>query len=134
MPITIRVKDRMSKDIKSIESSSSILDAVKFMNSENIGAILVNENGTHIGVLTERDIIRAVSENGSTNKLVKEFMSKPPIKISQDANIGRATQMMITKNIRRLFVEDENNNIVGFIDIKQLMRTVHSSFLALFDI
>ena len=85
-------------------------------------------------IITERDVVRAVA-SGNIDSPISEYTNgKSLITIDQDAHIGDAAQMMLTKNIRRLVVTGDRGEIIGILGIRDITLAVHESFLAIFEV
>lgn len=122
MSIVYAVKNIMSKPLITIDVESFAGDAIKLMIEKDIGALVVTEKGEPTGIVTERDILRKCCQNNSCMKIkIGEIMSKPLITIDGEKPIGMATEIMATKNIRRLLVT-EGEKIVGIITQRDLVR------------
>jgi signal-transduction protein with cAMP-binding, CBS, and nucleotidyltransferase domain len=98
------------------------LDAAKMMDDASIGAVVVLENGTAVGIVTERDLVRRVIAKGkhlSTN--VKEVMSSPLIVVNPDDSVWELAQLMKTRRIHRIpAVKD--NRLVGIVTTSDVVR------------
>ena len=130
--ISTTVKDYMNSTIKKIDESAKLIDAASTMVNQKIGALIVMEDSKAAGILTERDILKAFVKKAEESS-VKEYMSAPLITINGNARLGQATQLMASKRIRRLPVTDEDGEIVGFFNLRDLMSAVHNSFTSLFE-
>ena len=83
------VKDVMVTDVVTVEPNVNVRRAVRAMNDFEIGCLIVVEAGRVVGVLTERDVLKRVVDEGRNpdKTLVKEVMSKPPITINPDLSL-----------------------------------------------
>jgi CBS domain-containing protein len=99
------VKDLMTKDVLTIDSNKTVIEAAVLMLQNEVGDLVVMENNTPVGIVTERDFVRRVLAMGkSTNTRVSEVMSTPLRVIDPEAPIKEAARRMATKGIRRLVV------------------------------
>ncbi|OLS28767.1 MAG: Inosine-5'-monophosphate dehydrogenase [Candidatus Heimdallarchaeota archaeon LC_2] len=130
--ISTTVGDYMNNTIKKIDESAKLIDAASIMVNQKIGALIVMKGSEAIGMLTERDILRAFVKKAEETA-VNAYMSTPLITIDGNARLGRATQIMASKKIRRLPVTNSTGEIVGFFNLRDLMNAVHNSFLSLFE-
>ncbi len=121
----------MSKDIVSVETERSIRSAVKTMVKNDLGSVVITENGKAAGIVTERDIMKSIGY-GKVNldTEVGRIMSKPLISISSDAMLGEAADMMIKRKVRRLLVK-EDSKYVGIITQRDLQRLMTDTFKSL---
>src|SRR5210317_981217 len=110
------------KDIIKIGSGSTIDEAAKTIASNRIGALLVEgDGGDIVGILSERDIVRGMSQHGADLHDVKvsELMTSDLVRCSPDDSVNEAMAMMTDRRIRHLPVfEDES--LVGLISIGDL--------------
>ncbi len=102
----------MTKELETIEESSSIQDAAKRMRNTNVSSlVVVDRGGKPCGIVTERDIVRKACVNDvSTSKVTnKEVMSSKLITIDPDSSASTAVDIMLRNNIRHLLVVDKDN-------------------------
>ena len=86
---SVRIKAAMSKDIVSVDSERSIRSAVKTMVKNDLGSVVITEDGKPAGIVTERDIMKSIGYgkvNLDTN--VGRIMRRPLISIGSDATLG----------------------------------------------
>ena len=124
MPVALRVKDVMDKDVASTDAKDTVAGAVSAMIRSNVWSLLVVEKGIPQGVITERDILRRCVNKGLAPDKVKvgEIMSSPLITIGPDATIREAMSMMVEKDVRRLYVAD-SGKVVGRITQTRLFQS-----------
>lgn len=117
------VKDIMVTDVVSVGPDVIVKKAVKVMNDFEIGCLIVVEDSKVIGILTERDVLKRVVDEGRKPEetRVGEVMSKPPITVNPDASLENAIQLMFKYKIKKLPVV-ENNRLVGLITFTDLVR------------
>jgi CBS domain-containing protein len=116
------VKDIMKKPVLSIDSSMTVMDAAKMMEDAKVGSIVVTENNTIAGILTERDFVRKiVAQNKSFSTKIKEVMSSPLIVINPDETVWELAQLMKTRRIHRVPVVDKER-LVGIVSTADITR------------
>jgi CBS domain-containing protein len=93
------------------------------MREVQVGALLVEENGHLVGVVSETDLVRkAMAEEREINQeQVRTIMSSPIITIDIDRPASDASDLMSEKGIRHLAVTD-SGKIVGVISVRDLLR------------
>jgi CBS domain-containing protein len=108
-----------------ISPSTHVFNALQVMAEKDIGALLVVNNKTLIGVFSERDYARKVILHGKSSKdiLVSEIMSSPPIFIEPDNTVEQGLALMSTKHVRHLPVM-ENDRLIGIVTIGDLVRSL----------
>jgi len=113
----MKVRDAMAKTVSSARKSDNVIDVAKKMKQEDAGFIPVLENGgTLIGVITDRDIvIRCIAEgHDPRSETAEHLMSRQVTIISPDDDIEQAAKIMEREEIRRLPVA-ENGRLVGVL-------------------
>jgi len=87
----------------------------------NVGAVLVLTNGRVSGILTERDVLRAVATGDVAGTRVGAWMTRDPETIGPDDSTAHAASVMIHGGFRHLPVIDEGRP-VGIVSIRDLVR------------
>ena len=129
--IVVKVKDLMNPNLISVDSSASIMEAIRTMTDHEIGAIDVTQDGVPVGIITERDCLKKVCGKLDCRTVsVDEIMSTPLITVESDASLYTAVIQMLSHNIRRLLVT-QNGTIIGIFTQKDLLTKINSVFLAL---
>ena len=115
------LRDIMTPNPTTVESSAPIVEAAEKMRSENIGDVIVVDGGQIKGIVTDRDItVRAVAERKDpTSSSVSEIFSSDPSTLTPDAEPGEAVRLMTEMNIRRLPIV-ENGKPVGIVSLGDL--------------
>lgn len=110
--------------IFSIEPSATVFTALESLVRNNIGALLVVEGKTLIGIFTERDYARKVILVGKASKgtRVREIMEKP-VTVKMDSTIPECMNLMTTKFIRHLPVVEEGE-LVGLVSIGDVVKFI----------
>ena len=110
----------MSSDLLSVEASASIAEVAQRMVERNVGAVLVLDGGRLAGILTERDVLRAVARGlGETTRVV-DCMTAHPETITPDDTTEHAAVLMLHGGFRHLPVV-EGEEVVGVISIRDLV-------------
>jgi CBS domain-containing protein len=118
----ITVKDIMTKSVISVDSTITVNEAAKMMEDAKVGAVIVMENNTPIGIVTDRDFaVKVVAHAYQITTPVKQIMSSPLIATSPDETVMMVADLMHTRNIRKLPVID-NDQVVGMITSTDLVN------------
>ncbi|KYK21352.1 hypothetical protein AYK21_04900 [Thermoplasmatales archaeon SG8-52-2] len=116
------VKDVMTKDVITIDSNQTILDAYKLYRDNKVGSLVVTDSDKCIGIVTERDLIEKAIDKDLTTTLVKDIMTSNIRTISPLENLDTASEIMEKYKIKKLPVLNENN-ITGIITINDIVHT-----------
>ena len=108
-----------------ISPDSSVLDAIKLMGEKEIGALLVTQFDTLIGIVSERDYARKVILKGkeSRNTPISEIMTANVVTVGPDGSIDQCMALMTKHKIRHLPVI-EKERIVGVLSIGDLVKAI----------
>lgn len=116
------VSDVMNKDVLTLDKSTSLQEAAEHMKKLGVGCVIVTENDTPIGIITERDFVTKIAAEGRPLFTeIKEVISSPLITIDSDETIWEASELMKEKLIHKLPVK-ENDKIVGIITTSDIVR------------
>ena len=112
--------------IVSVRIDSTVEEAARVLRKENVGAVIVkdvcrSEGDTVVGMFSERDVIRALVDQGvaGLRKPVWNLMSKSVISCSPQDEVEYALELMDRHHIRHLPVF-ENNSLIGVVSIRDL--------------
>lgn len=116
------ILSRKGKNTISVLPGTSVLDALKVMAENNIGSVVVMEDGHFMGIMTERDYSRKVILKGknSTNTKVEEIMTAQFPELRPDDSVEYCMELLTKNNIRYLPVF-ENGNFQGVISISDVV-------------
>ena len=117
--------DAKGKDVVSIDTGSSVEDAIRVMNSRKISAMMVTEQSKSKGIFTERDLVKCyLAHEGKSFKhiMLKDVMTTDLIVAQMDDDLNDIMSVMVEKNIRHLPVI-EGGNIIGMLSIRDVIQT-----------
>jgi CBS domain-containing protein len=94
--------------------------AEKMMN-QNVGAVVVKDFGRLIGILTERDMLRAMAARMHTSEArVRQWMTPDPITATPDMPLEEASQVMLDHGFRHLPVMD-GSTVLGVVSLRRVL-------------
>src|SRR4051794_12800088 len=120
MPVA---RNHMSRDLLTVAPGDALREVAQRMCDRDVGAVLVMEGESLTGILTERDVLRAVAAGIHDNTLVSDHMTRDPETMSPDDTTQHAGVLMIHGGFRHMPVV-EGDNVVGMLSIRDLMRVV----------
>jgi CBS domain-containing protein len=114
----------MSTELLTVEPTTPLTEVAKRMVAKDVGAVLVFDEGKLSGILTERDVLRAVADGiDEATTLVRDRMTPNPETLDADDTTEHAAVLMIHGGFRHLPVI-EAGEVVGVLSIRDLMRVV----------
>src|SRR5262249_39342982 len=119
--VAMRVGDVMSRSLLTTDASTPLQSAAEKMCERDFGAILVLSGDAISGILTERDVLRAVAQGGVEGTSVAAWMTRDPQTVDSDETTTAAAAIMIRGGFRHLPVL-EDARPVGIVSIRDLMR------------
>ncbi|GAA2425769.1 CBS domain-containing protein [Streptomyces macrosporus] len=117
------VREVMTAPPVEVSPQAYVTDVARRMREEDIGAVLVTEDGHLRGLVTDRDLtIRVLAEGGDVSGTrVREACSTELVSVTPDDRIDRAVQLMREKAVRRLPVVDpDRDRAVGIVALGDL--------------
>jgi CBS domain-containing protein len=128
MPSVRDVLNAKGDELHSIPPGATVLDAIRKMNHYKIGALVVMEGSSVVGMFTERDILRRVAgeERPVAQVLVGEVMTTKVICCMPDADLDEVSTLMKNHRVRHVPVCDEAGRLHGLISIGDV-NAVHAS-------
>jgi CBS domain-containing protein len=119
---TMTIADVMTKSVISVDVSLTVNEAAKMMEDAKVGAVIVIENNTPVGIVTDRDFaIKVVAHAYNITTPIKQIMSSPLFSINSDESVRTAADLMHDRGIRKLPVID-NEKIVGIITATDIVN------------
>lgn len=117
------VEQIMTKDVVSLDCSSTIYDAAEMMSEKKTGCVVVTDAGKPFGILTERDIVWGIRALDTSFKKVTldEIASRPIVYAEPKQTIEEVADLMAKEKIRRLPVVN-NGKVVGIVTVTDLAR------------
>jgi CBS domain-containing protein len=115
----------MSRHLLTAAPSDLMVDAARRMADRRVGAILVMEGDRLAGIMTERDVLRAVGA-GRIDGTVADWMTRDPITVDSHAMHGEAAMMMIHGGFRHVPIVDAGK-LVGIVSIRDLLMLPSST-------
>jgi CBS domain-containing protein/uncharacterized membrane protein YuzA (DUF378 family) len=111
-----RVRDVMTEQPKAVEPSTTVAEAAKLLQSQDVGSLPVVQEGQLVGIVTDRDIVtRVVAEGRDPNSLpVEEIATRSPDTASPEQDLDEALRLMARKQVRRLPVV-EDGRLIGIL-------------------
>lgn len=110
----------------------TVADAVRLMQQQRVGCVLIATPERLVGIFTERDLMRRVFAAGKPMTLtLSEVMTPDPVSVSTKESVAAAVRRMEEGGYRHLPVVDANGRPVGVLSVKRIVRYLVEHFPAL---
>jgi CBS domain-containing protein len=117
-----KVRDLMTSDVLTADPSDTIGETAQKMVELGVSSAVVSDYGRLIGILTERDLTRAVAgRTHSSEARVREWMTTDPVTLGPDASPAEAAQIMLDNGFRHIPIV-EGERTVGIVSIRDVAR------------
>jgi CBS domain-containing protein len=115
------IAEHMTRELLTVGPEEPLGEAARRMAGRGVGAVLVMEGERLVGILTERDMLRAVAEGFKEEAKVSDWMTRHPETIEASDSTEHAAALMIHGGFRHLPVLEEGS-VAGIVSIRDLMR------------
>lgn len=125
MTTVAQLLDSKGRHIWSVGPQDIVYDAIKLMAAKGIGALIVMEGGSLVGIFSERDYARKIILKGKSSKqtTVDDIMTRDVLCARPEQNVEECMAVMTEKHVRHLPVIEEKQ-VVGMVSIGDLVKTI----------
>lgn len=116
---------RKGAEIVSVSPETLAVEVARLITSRRIGAVLVREaDGRVAGIVSERDIVRAVAErpNATHGVFVRDIMTRDVVMVGPDTPVDAALEIMDEGYFRHLPVVAQDGALLGIVSVRDLVR------------
>jgi CBS domain-containing protein len=116
------LSDLMTSDVLTVAPEDTIGEAAQKMVDREVSSAAVSDYGRLIGILTERDLTRAVAgRTHSSEARVREWMTADPVTLPASASPKEAAEIMLERRFRHIPVV-EGDRAIGIVSIRDVAR------------
>jgi CBS domain-containing protein len=117
----VTVRDVMTRDYVGVSESDTLLGAVRLMDEEGVGCVVVLRGSDPVGIVTESDVLSLVAdERDPADVEVSSVMSEPVVSVDADRGLSDAAATMSREDIRRLAVTNDTK-LVGVLSERDVI-------------
>src|SRR6267378_4298003 len=110
----------MKTTLYSVDPSTTVGEAISLMAQNRIGSALIMEGGQLIGIFTERDTVRAISQSyDAPAHEISSWMTRDPKTVDPNEDVDDALKTMLANGFRHLPVV-ENGRVIGMVSMRDL--------------
>ena len=118
----MELTDVMATHVVSVSPEMQLGDAARRMVEADVGAaIVMDADGEMVGVITERDLMRCVSEGTDPSAPVEQRMTRHVLTAAPDTKIPEAMALMVDGHFRHLPVVNDEGHVIGIVSMRDLM-------------
>ncbi len=117
----VELREVMSPNVATVESDASVADAAKVMVKGGFGSVIIVHGKMLVGILTERDVLRAAAtETDLSAASVEDWMTPDPETAEPDLETEDAAGMMLSRGFRHLPVT-QDGDLVGIVSLRDVL-------------
>lgn len=119
------LKSKPDATVHTIDPAEMVFEAMRIMKEKRIGALVVTEGATIVGIVTERDYAQKIALRGRASRTtpVRAIMTSPVIHVRPDQTSEDCMVLMGTHHMRHLPVMD-GGKLVGMVSIRDLVNDI----------
>jgi len=119
--MAVRVRELASNATVTLGPGHTLRDAARLMNKHRVGSAVVQDGESLAGIITERDVLRAVANAvDADTDAVGEHMSPDVVTAGPDWDVGAAAAAMMKHRVRHLVVY-EGGQLLGVLSVRDLL-------------
>jgi signal-transduction protein with cAMP-binding, CBS, and nucleotidyltransferase domain len=121
----MRINEIATKQVIGVASDDSLRAAGKHLADDEIGALIVFDSTGEAGILSERDLTRAVADGVDLDDTrVEEYMTESPVHLDEKASLDEAIRAMTEFGIRHVAVS-RGGAVIGMISARDVLAAVN---------
>ena len=122
------LSDCMRRDFIEAAPEDTLGEVAERMTAKNVGAVVVKDFGSLIGILTERDLLKAMAARvHSSEARVRQWMTPDPVTATADTDAEEASRVMLERGFRHLPVLDEGGGVVGVVSLRRAVAAAQAA-------
>jgi CBS domain-containing protein len=120
------ISDVMRPELLEAAPEDTLGEVAERMTAVNVGAVAVKDFGRLIGILTERDMLKAMAARVHTSEArVRQWMTEDPITAPLDMDVEEAARIMLDHGFRHLPVVDDNGQVVSVVSLRRVVAATN---------
>jgi len=116
------------KALIAVSCDTTISAVVDKLAVEEISSVPVLKGNIAVGIITEKDILRLANENVSFDERVELHMSSPVICAAKETSVAKVVQLMNSRNIRRVVINDEKGEAVAILTSRDFIKNLEGDY------
>ena len=136
----MKLKELCTPDVASCTAEISALHAARLMRDHHVGDLVIldenSEDGTPIGIVTDRDIVVEVlaRDRDPAKVTLRDIMRVPLVIARASEEVEQALERMRTHGVRRVPMLDDDGKLAGIVSLDDLLRRLAADAAALAEV
>lgn len=118
----VSVEEVLQTDLVTVPPNATVATISKTMASEDVGTVVVVDDGAPLGIITDRDLALAIGDGGDVSgREASDFISGSVQTATSDVSVFEALERMESQQIRRLPIVDDNGAVRGIVALDDVL-------------
>lgn len=136
----MKLKELCTPDVASCTADVSALHAARLMRDHHVGDLVIldenSEDGTPIGIVTDRDIVVEVlaRDRDPAKVILRDIMRVPLVIARASEEVEQALERMRAHGVRRVPMLDDDGKLAGIVSLDDLLRRLAADAAALTEV
>jgi len=123
-----KIADVMRAEFVEVAPEDTLGEVAERMTAAGVGAVAVNDHGRLIGILTERDMLKAMAARVHTSEArVRQWMTADPHTAPGELDVEDAAKVMIDNGFRHLPVVDGGGRVTGIVSLRRVVAATQAA-------
>lgn len=110
-----------------VDVDTTVTEIAKVMNDSDIGAVGVGSTDEILGIVSERDLVRVLTEDGDPGLVTAgDLASRKLVWCQEDSVVGEVAQLMFEQYVRHVLVADDKGGLAGIVSARDLLAAYAS--------
>lgn len=117
------IESLLSRPVSTLSPRATCAEAARRMRRQNIGSVVIEEDGAPVGIVTDRDLaVRVIAEELNPAELtVDKIMSPFPAFLSPQRDLRSALEVMLEMGVRRLPAVNSKGRVIGIVSLDDIL-------------
>ena len=117
------ILEKKGHQVATLRPDQTVSAAVALMAERRVGAVVIEDKDTVVGIFSERDLVKLLARNGPTalDQPLRKAMTAPVITCRAEDRLDQVMALMSQRHVRHMPVMD-GNSLCGMISIRDLVR------------
>ena len=118
----------MLSEYLEVAPEDTLGEVAERMTAVNVGAVIVKDHGRMIGILTERDMLKAMAARVHTSEArVRQWMTEDPLTAPAEMDVEEAAKVMLDHGFRHLPVVDDDGHVTGVVSLRRVVAAAQAA-------